>query len=57
MLATLDPETQREWELITASGADTTKNAELNTILETSSRFFALLHTTQTLNVVPNILH
>jgi len=34
MLATLDPETQREWELITASRADTPTNAELVTFLE-----------------------
>ena len=34
MLATLDPETQREWELITASRADPPTKAELVTFLE-----------------------
>jgi len=34
MLATLYSETQREWELITASRADTTTTAELVTFLE-----------------------
>jgi len=33
MLATLDPKTQREWELITASRADTPTTAELVTFL------------------------
>jgi len=34
MLATIDPETQREWELITASRADTPTTAELIPFLE-----------------------
>ena len=34
MLATLDPETQREWELITASRTNTPTSAELVTFLE-----------------------
>ena len=34
MLATLYPETQREWELFTASRADTPTTAELVTFLE-----------------------
>jgi len=55
MLDTLVPETQREWELINAYRADTTKNAEMVTILESSSRVFVLLYTTQTMKVVPNI--
>ena len=33
MVARTDPETQREWELITASCADTPTNAELITFL------------------------
>ena len=55
MLATLDPETQREWELITASRTDTPTNAELVTFLESRCRAFELLHTTQSLKIVPNI--
>ena len=55
MLATLDPETQREWELITASRADTPTTAELITFLESRCRAFELLQTTQSLNVVHNI--
>jgi len=52
MLATLDPETQREWELITASRADTPMTAELVTFLESRCRALELL-TTQSLKVVP----
>jgi len=54
MLATLDPETQREWELIIASRADTPTTAELVTFLESRCRAFELLQTTQSLKVVPN---
>jgi len=56
MLATLDPETQREWELITAWREDTPTTAELITFLESRCRDFELLQTTQSLKVVPNIL-
>jgi len=38
MLATLDTETQREWELYTASRADTPTIAELITFLESRCR-------------------
>jgi len=38
MLDTLDPETQQEWELITASGPDTPTTAELVTFLELRRR-------------------
>jgi len=55
MLATLDPETQREWELITASRADTPKTAELVTFLESRCRALELLQTTQSLKVVPTV--
>jgi len=55
MLATLDPETQREWELITASRTDNSTTAELVTSLESRCRAFLLLQTTQSLKVVPNI--
>jgi len=55
MLATLDPETQREWELITASRADTPITAELVTFLESRCRALELLQTTQSLKVVLNI--
>jgi len=53
MLATLDPETQREWELITASRADTPTTAELVTSLESRCRALELLQSTQSLKVVP----
>jgi len=55
MLATLDPETQREWELITASRADTPRTAELVTFLGSRCRALELLQTTKSLKVVPNI--
>ena len=55
MLATLDLETEREWELITASRADTTTTAELVPFLESRCRAFELLQTTQSLNIVNNI--
>jgi len=38
MLATLDGETQQEWELITASHADTPTTTELVTFLESRHR-------------------
>jgi len=52
---TLDPEIQRERKLITASRTDTPTNAELVTFLESRCRAFELLHTTQSLKIVPNI--
>jgi len=56
MLATLDPETQREWELVTASRADTPTTAELVTLLESRCIAHELLQTTQSLKVVPTTL-
>ena len=53
MLATFDPDTQRECELTTASRADTS-TAELVMFLESRCRAFELLQTTQSLKVVPN---
>jgi hypothetical protein len=47
LLATLDGETQREWELITAPRADTLTTAELITFLESKCRALELLQTTQ----------
>jgi len=55
MLATLDPETQREWELITASLTDTQTTAELVTFLESRCRALELLQATQSLKLVPII--
>jgi len=55
MVATLDPETQREWELITASRADTPTTAELVTFLESRCRALELLQTSQSLKVFTNI--
>jgi hypothetical protein len=47
LLTTLDGETQREWELITAPRADTRTTAELITFLESKCRALELLQTTQ----------
>jgi hypothetical protein len=49
MLATIDSETQREWELITASRADNPTTAELITFLKSRYRALKLLQTTQSL--------
>ena len=49
ILATIDPDTQREWELITASRADTPTTAELITFMESRCRAFELLQTTQSM--------
>ena len=57
MLATLDPEKQREWELITASRADTPTTAVLVTFLESRCRDFELLQTPQLQKVVHKISH
>jgi len=54
-LGTLDLETQREWELFTASSADNPTTAELVTFLETRYRANELFQTTQSLKVVPKI--
>jgi hypothetical protein len=49
MLATLDTESQREWELIMASRTDTPATAELVTFLESRCRALELLQTIQSL--------
>jgi len=54
MLATLDPETQQELELMTASRADTPTTAELVTFLQLRCGGPELLQTTQSLKEVPN---
>ena len=51
MLATLDPETQREWELNTASHTDIPMTIELMTFLESRCRALELLQLTQTLKM------
>jgi len=48
-LVTLDAETQREWELITASQADIPTTAELITFPESRCRALELIQTTQSL--------
>ena len=53
MLATLDAETQREWELITASRADTPTTTELVTFLESRCRALELLQNIQSLKTTP----
>ena len=55
MLATLDPETQRQWELITASRPNSPKTAELVTFLESRCRDLELLQITQPLKVIAKI--
>jgi hypothetical protein len=47
MLATLDAETQREWELITASRADTPTTSELISFMESRCKVLELIQTTQ----------
>jgi len=47
MLATLDPETQREWEIFTALCTDTPTTRELVTFLETRCKAFELLENVQ----------
>jgi len=54
MLATLDPDMQREWKLITPSRAHTSMTAELVTFLESRCRALELMQTTKSLKVVPN---
>jgi hypothetical protein len=49
MLATIDSDTQREWELSTASRAETPTTAELIKFLESRCRALELLQTTQSL--------
>jgi len=49
MLATIDPDTQREWELNTAARADIPTTAELITFQESRCRAFELLQTTKSL--------
>jgi len=46
---TLDAETQREWEMITASRADIPTTAELISFLESRCRALDLIQTTQSL--------
>jgi len=49
ILATLDAETQQEWELITASCADTPTTLELINFMETRCRALELIQTTHSL--------
>jgi hypothetical protein len=53
MLATLDAETQREWELITTSRTDTPTTTELLTFLESRCRALELLQNIQSLKTTP----
>ena len=50
-LVTLDADTQREWELDTASHADTPTTAELILFLKSRCRALELIHNTQSLKV------
>jgi len=51
MLAKLDPDTQRELELITASRIDIPSTTELLTFLESRCKALELLQLTQTLKI------
>jgi len=51
ILATLDPEKQREWDLNTASRTDIPSTTELMTFLESRCRALELLQLTQTLKL------
>jgi len=53
MLATMDPETQREWELITAPRVDIPLTTELVTFLESRCQPLELLQITQSAKVQP----
>jgi len=53
MLETINPETHREWEDLTASPTVIPTTAELVTFLESRYRALELLQTTQSLKVVP----
>ena len=53
MLATLDAEIQREWELITASHADTASITELVIFLESRCRALELIQNIQSLKTTP----
>ena len=53
MLATLDTETQQEWEINTTSRTDTPATAELITLLESRCRALELLQATQSLKTTP----
>jgi len=53
MLETLDPETQREWDFITASRTDTPTIGKSVTFVETKYRVLGLLQTNQSLKIVP----
>ena len=53
MLATMDPETQREWELETASRADIPLTTDLITFMESRCQALELIQTTQPVKVQP----
>jgi len=55
MLATLDPQTQRELEFINTSRADTPTNAEIVTFLDSIRRGNELLQTIQSPKVIHHI--
>jgi len=53
MLATMDPETQREWELETASRADIPLTTDLITFMESRCQALELIQTTKPAKVQP----
>jgi len=53
MLATIDPESPRQWELNKASRTDIQTTAELITFMESRCRALERFHITQSLNITP----
>jgi len=53
MLATIDPETQREWELITATSTGAPTTAEFVTFVESRCRALERMQITQSQKIVP----
>jgi len=53
MLATIDPETQREWELNTAWRTDIPTTAELGTLMQSKCRALERIHINHSLKISP----
>jgi len=53
MLATIDPETQREWELNSASRKDIPTTSELGTLMQSNCRALERIHINHSLKISP----